>query len=78
MPQTETDRLTLRPPVEADRARFVELFTIAPENHASRGVADKVGFHWWRRIEWMDDPTEPTDLLVRSIGTGGPPLLAPW
>jgi hypothetical protein len=27
MPQIETDRLTIRPPVEDDRARFVELFT---------------------------------------------------
>jgi len=54
------------------------LCLIAPDNHASRGVADKVGFRWWRRIEWMDDPTEPIDLLVRSVGTGGPPLLAPW
>jgi len=179
VPQLETDRLTIRLPVEADRARFVELFTdaaftvfadgphdvesanarfdrmllvadaipyakqpvivrgsgtiigytgadsvaldgidrlewgwrlapeargrgyateaasallavadrhddgemlclIAPDNHASRWVADKVGFHWWRRIEWMDDPTNPTDALVRSIGTGGPPLLARW
>jgi RimJ/RimL family protein N-acetyltransferase len=178
MPTIETDRLTIRPPVESDRARFVELFTdeaftvfadgahdvesaharfdrmllmvdavpyakqpvverasgtiigytgadsvaidgidrlewgwrLAPEargrgyateaatallavadslddgemlclidadNHASRRVADKVGFRWWRRIDWMGDPSEPTDLLVRPIGSGGPPLPAP-
>ena len=53
------------------------LCLISPDNHASRRVADKVGFRWWRRIDWMDDPAEPTDLLVRPIGAGGPPLLAP-
>jgi RimJ/RimL family protein N-acetyltransferase len=53
------------------------LCLIAPDNHASRSVADKVGFQWWRRIEWMDDPADPTDALVRPIGAGGPPLLAP-
>lgn len=53
------------------------LCLIAADNHASRSVADKVGFSWWRRIDWMDDPTEPTDLLVRPIGSGGAPLLAP-
>ena len=175
MPTAETDRLTIRPPVESDRRRFVELFTdpaftvfsdgvhdidsanarfdrmlvvsssvpyakqpvieratgvivgytgvdavdfeglnrlewgwrfvpeargrgyateatisllsvadrsdngevlclIAADNVASRRVADKVGFRWWRRVNWHDDPTAPTDLLVRSIGTGGPPL----
>ena len=178
MPQIETDRLTIRPPVEDDRARFLELFTdpaftvfadgphsvepanarfdgmllmadaipyakqpvivrasgtivgytgagsvvfdgidrlewgwrlapearglgyateatsallavadrhddgemlclISPDNHASRAVADKVGFHWWRRIEWTEDPAQPTDALVRPIGAGGPPLLVP-
>lgn len=178
MPTIETDRLTIRPPVERDRARFVELFTdeaftvysdgvhdiasanarfdrmlrmvgtvayakqpvierssgtivgytgvdsvvidgvdrlewgwrlmpeargrgyateaatallavadrlddgemlclIDPDNEASRRVADKVGFRWWRRIDWMDDPNEPTDLLVRPIGSSGPPLRAP-
>jgi len=178
MPQIETDRLTIRPPLEEDRARFVEMFTdpaftvfadgphdvesanarfdqmllmadavpyakqpvivrgsgtivgytgagsvvldgmdrlewgwrlvpeargqgyateaasalldladrhddgemlclIAPDNHASRCVADKVGFQWWRRIEWSDAPADPTDALVRPIGAGGPPLRAP-
>lgn len=53
------------------------LCIIAPDNHASRRVADKVGFQWWRRIDWKGDPTDPTDLLVRPIGAGGSPLLAP-
>jgi RimJ/RimL family protein N-acetyltransferase len=53
------------------------LCLIAANNHTSRRVADKVGFRWWRRIDWMDDPTDPVDLLVRPIGAGGPPLLAP-
>lgn len=53
------------------------LCLIAADNHASRRVADKVGFRWWQRISWMDDPTDPTDLLVRPIGAGGPPLRAP-
>ena len=53
------------------------LCLISPDNHASRCVADKVGFRWWRRIDWVEDPTEPTDALVRPIGSGGPPLLAP-
>jgi [ribosomal protein S5]-alanine N-acetyltransferase len=53
------------------------LCLIASDNHPSRRVADKVGFRWWRRIDWVDDPTDPMDLLVRPIGTGGPPLLAP-
>jgi len=53
------------------------LCLISPDNRASRSVADKVGFRWWRRIEWMDDPGAPTDALVRPIGAGGPALLAP-
>jgi [ribosomal protein S5]-alanine N-acetyltransferase len=53
------------------------LCLISPDNRASRSVADKVGFRWWRRIEWTDDPAEPTDALVRPIGAGGPPLLVP-
>jgi [ribosomal protein S5]-alanine N-acetyltransferase len=53
------------------------LCLIAADNLPSRRVAEKVGFHWWRRIDWMDDPSDPVDLLVRPIGSGGPPLLAP-
>ena len=50
------------------------LCLLSPDNHASRRVADKVGFRWWRRVDWMDDPAEPTDLLLRPVGSGGPPL----
>lgn len=52
------------------------LCIVAADNHASRRVAEKVGFRLWQRISWDGDPAEPTDLLVRSIGAGGPPLLA--
>ncbi len=52
------------------------LCIIDPENHLSRRVADKGGFRWWRRAIWPGE-TEPYDLFVRSIGTGGAPLLAP-
>jgi RimJ/RimL family protein N-acetyltransferase len=51
------------------------LCIIATDNHASRRVADKVGFRWWRRYNWPEDPTTRTDLLIRSVGTGGPPLV---
>ncbi len=51
------------------------LCLIHADNKPSRGVADKVGFRWWRRITWPDG--EPVDLLLRSIGDGGDPLLAP-
>jgi RimJ/RimL family protein N-acetyltransferase len=47
------------------------------DNHRSRRVAHKVGFKWWRRIEWDDDPNDVTDALVRLIGSGGPPLSVP-
>ena len=53
------------------------LCIIAADNHPSRRVADKAGFRWWRCIDWMGDPTDPTNLLLRPIGSGGPPLLAP-
>jgi RimJ/RimL family protein N-acetyltransferase len=53
------------------------LCLIAPDNRASRRVADKLGFQWWQRIEWPEDPDNPTDALIRPIGAGGPPLLAP-
>ncbi|MBZ2197701.1 GNAT family N-acetyltransferase [Occultella gossypii] len=62
----------------ADRFTDGELLClIDPRNAASRRVADKVGFRWWKRIDWMDDPAEPTDLLIRTVGAGGPPLLTP-
>lgn len=51
------------------------LCIIATDNHPSRGVADKLGFRWWRHFTWPDG--EVTDLLTRPIGAGGPPLLAP-
>lgn len=53
------------------------LCIIAADNRPSRRVADKVGFRWWRHIHWGGDPAEPTDLLLRPIGRGGHPLLAP-
>jgi RimJ/RimL family protein N-acetyltransferase len=53
------------------------LCLISPDNHASRSVAEKVGFRWWRRIEWTEDPAHPTDALVRPVGAGGPALIAP-
>jgi RimJ/RimL family protein N-acetyltransferase len=52
------------------------LCIIDVENHPSRRVADRVGFRWWRRFFWPEDPTAPTDLLTRPVGPGGPPLLA--
>ena len=48
-----------------------------PDNRPSRRVADKVGFRWWQQVDWDGDPAEPTDLLLRSIGAGGPALLLP-
>ncbi len=53
------------------------LCLIDPTNRPSHRVADKAGFRWWRRVEWEDDPSDATDLLLRPIGAGGPPLLAP-
>lgn len=53
------------------------LCIIATDNQPSRRVAEKVGFRWWRQFDWDDDPSDRTDLLLRSIGAGGPPLLTP-
>jgi len=62
----------------ADRLDNGEMLClIDAANHASRRVAEKVGFQWWRRIEWMDDPDDPTELLIRPIGAGGAPLITP-
>lgn len=62
----------------ADRVDDGEILCLLDaDNHPSRRVADKVGFEWWRRIEWLDDPNDVTDALVRPIGSGGPPLTAP-
>jgi RimJ/RimL family protein N-acetyltransferase len=52
------------------------LCIVAADNHPSRRVADKVGFRRWRRSDWSGDPGT-YDLLVRPIGSGGPPVLAP-
>jgi [ribosomal protein S5]-alanine N-acetyltransferase len=62
----------------ADRMDDGEMLCLIDvNNHPSRRVADKVGFRWWRRIEWPDDPSDVTDGLIRDIGRGGPPLIAP-
>ncbi|MEM8621080.1 MAG: GNAT family N-acetyltransferase [Actinomycetota bacterium] len=62
----------------ADRTDDGELLCIiAADNHRSRRVADKVGFIWWQRIDWAGTATDPTDLLLRPVGVGGPPLPAP-
>lgn len=53
------------------------LCIIASDNRASRQVADKTGFRWWKRVDWDGDPEAPTDLFLRSIGAGGAPLTAP-
>lgn len=53
------------------------LCLIALDNLPSHRVAAKVGFRRWRRIDWDGDPAEPTDLLLRPVGDGGPPLLMP-
>lgn len=47
-------------------------------NEPSLRVANKVGFRWWRRFVWPDSPATVTDLLIRPVGGGGDPLLAPW
>ena len=52
------------------------LCVIDVDNLPSRRVADKAGFQQWRRFNWPDDPVT-CDLLLRRIGNGGRPLLAP-
>ncbi len=53
------------------------LCLIDPANSPSRRVADKVGFRYWQRYVWPGGEDGPTDLLLRPIGAGGGPLLAP-
>ncbi len=53
------------------------LCIIAVDNGPSRRVADKLDFGWWQRFTWPDEPYDPTDLLIRQIGSGGPPLETP-
>lgn len=50
---------------------------IEPDNAPSRTVADKVGFDWWKHTDWNGDADQPTDVLVRPIGAGGPLLQPP-
>lgn len=58
----------------ADQEHDGELLCIvAIDNHASRRVADKVGFRWWRRFNWPDEPTT-YNLFLRNLGAGGPAL----
>jgi len=49
---------------------------IDTDNYPSRRVADKLGFRWSRCVTWPDEPGT-YDILLRSIGTGGSPLLNP-
>lgn len=51
------------------------LCIISADNVRSRRVADKCGFRRWKRMIWSDGVI--TDLLVRQIGAGGPPLSPP-
>lgn len=51
------------------------LCIIASDNGPSRRVAEKLGFRQWRNVVWDDGVA--TDLLVRPVGAGGEPLLAP-
>ena len=53
------------------------LCIIDVDNRPSRRVADKVGFRWWRRFVWPEEPTTTTDLLTKSVGAGGPLLARP-
>ncbi|MEZ5380893.1 MAG: GNAT family N-acetyltransferase [Microthrixaceae bacterium] len=52
------------------------LCVVAGDNVPSRRVAHKVGFRSWRVHNWPGDPAT-YDLLIRPIGAGGAPLLAP-
>ena len=61
----------------ADRHSDGEMLCIiAADNAPSHRVAEKLGFTWQRQIIWPSDHVV-TDLLTRSIGNGGKPLLAP-
>jgi len=60
---------------ESDNGEMLCL--IDPDNRTSQRLAKKVGFRWLRRVDWMDDPTDPIDVLMRPIGSGAPPLRAP-
>ena len=60
---------------ESDNGEMLCL--IDPNNVASRRVADRVGFRWLWRVDWMGDLSDPTDVLIRPVGSGGPPLRAP-
>ncbi len=53
------------------------LCIIATGNNPSMRVAEKAGFHKWRTHVWDEAPGQDTQLLLRSIGAGGEPMLAP-
>ena len=53
------------------------LCIIALDNEPSMRVAEKVGFQKWRTYVWDDAPDQDTQLLLRSIGAGGAPLVVP-
>ena len=62
----------------ADRLDDGELLClIDPQNRPSRNVADKLGFRLSHRTDWMGDPDQPVDVLIRSLGEGGQPLRVP-
>lgn len=62
----------------ADRLDDGEMLClIAPSNRASHGVARKLGFRLSHRVDWDGDPSQPTDVLLRPVGSGGGPLILP-